>query len=156
FAGPDGHARAGATDMAHAQTSPIGRFLRRLSVAHLVAAAPDDELVERFAVHREEAAFSALVRRHGPLGLGGCRRARVDPHAAEDCFQETFLVLARKAGSLTRPGALGPWLYGVATRTALKARARAARRLKCERRACVVEAVARPDGPASWELRPKL
>ena len=60
--------------MAHAQTSPFGRFLRRLSVAHLVAAAPDDELVERFAVHREEAAFAALVRRHGPLVLGVCRR----------------------------------------------------------------------------------
>ena len=142
--------------MAHAQTSPIGRFIRRLSVAHLVAAAPDDELVERFAVHREEAAFTALVRRHGPLLLGVCRRVLIDPHAAEDCFQETFLVLARKAGSLKRPGALGPWLYGVATRTALKARARAARRLRCERRACVAEAVTRPDGLAWRELRPKL
>ena len=142
--------------MAHAQTSPIGRFIRRLSVAHLVAAAPDDELVERFAVHREEAAFTALVRRHGSLVLGVCRRVLIDPHAAEDCFQETFLVLARKAGSLKRPGALGPWLYGVATRTALKARARAARRLRCERRACVAEAVGRPDGPAWRELRPKL
>jgi RNA polymerase sigma factor (sigma-70 family) len=142
--------------MAHAQTSPIGRFIRRLSVAHLVAAAPDGELVERFAVHREEAAFTALVRRHGPLVLGVCRRVLIDPHAAEDCFQETFLVLARKAGSLKRPGALGPWLYGVATRTALKARARAARRLRCERRACVAEAVARPDGLVWRDLRPKL
>ena len=106
--------------MAHAQTSPIGRFIRRLSVAHLVAAAPDDELVERFAVHREEAAFTALVRRHGPLVLGVCRRVLIDPHAADDCFQETFLVLARKAGSLKRPGSLAPWLYGAATRTALK------------------------------------
>ena len=142
--------------MAHAQTSPIGRFIRRLSVAHLVAAAPDDELVERFAVHREEAAFTALVRRHGPLVLAVCRRVLIDPHAADDCFQETFLVLARKAGSLKRPGALGPWLYGAATRTALKARARAARRLRCERRASVAEAVARPDGLAWRELRSKL
>src|SRR5262245_9155041 len=122
LAGQYGQARAGAKDMAHAQTSPVGRFIRRLAVAHLVAAAPDDDLVERFAAHREEAAFAALVRRHGPLVLGVCRRILAEPHAAEDCFQATFLVLARKAGSLKRPGALGPWLYGVATRTALKAR----------------------------------
>src|SRR5262249_32684641 len=128
FGGQAGHARAGAKDMAHAPTSPVGHFIRRLSVAHLVAAAPDDELLERFAVHREEAAFAALVRRHGSLVLGACRRALTDPHAAEDCFQATFLVLARKAGSLQGPQPLGPWLYGVATRTALKARARAARR----------------------------
>jgi RNA polymerase sigma factor (sigma-70 family) len=142
--------------MAHARTSPVGHFIRRLSVAHLVAAAPDDELVERFAVHREEAALAALVRRHGPLVLGVCRRVLTDPHAAEDCFQETFLVLARKAGSLNGPEALGPWLYGVATRTALKARAREARRRACERRACVAEAVAPPDALVWRDLRPKL
>src|SRR5262249_36437826 len=59
-------------------------------------------------------------------------------------------------GSLKRPGALGPWLYGVATRTALKARARAARQLSRERRACVAEAVGRPDGPAWREVRAEL
>ena len=89
--------------MPQAQTSPVGRFIRRLSIARLIAAVPDDELVERFAVHREEAAFAALVRRHGPLVLGVCRRMLTEPHSAEDCFQETFLVLARKAGSLKRP-----------------------------------------------------
>jgi RNA polymerase sigma factor (sigma-70 family) len=142
--------------MAHAHTSPVGRFIRCLSVAQLVAAARDDELVERFAVHREEAAFAALVHRHGPLVLGVCRRVLRDPHAAEDCFQATFLVLARKAGSLKRPGALGPWLYGVATRTALKARAREARRRVCERGAAVAEAVAPCDGLVWRDLRPKL
>jgi RNA polymerase sigma factor (sigma-70 family) len=142
--------------MAHAQTSPVGHFLRRLSVAHLVATAPDEELVRRFAVHREEAAFAALVRRHGPLVLGVCRRVLADPHDAEDCFQATFLVLARKAGSLRGPEALGPWLYGVATRTALKLRARAARRCVCERGASVAEAVASPDGLVWRDLRPKL
>src|SRR5262245_40031106 len=141
--------------MAHAQTSPVSRFLRRLSVAHLVAAAPDDELLERFAVHREEAAFAALVRRHGPLVLGVCRRVLTDPHAAEDCFQATFLVLARKAGSLQGPQPLGPWLYGVATRTALNERRRARRRV-CERRAAVAEAVTPADGLAWRDLRPKL
>jgi RNA polymerase sigma factor (sigma-70 family) len=142
--------------MAHAPTSPIGGFLRRLSVSHLAAAVADDELVHRFVVHREEAAFAALVRRHGPLVLGVCRRVLADRHAAEDCFQATFLVLARKAGSLKRPEALGPWLYGVATRTALKARARAARRLVCERRACVAEAVLPADELAWRDVRPKL
>jgi RNA polymerase sigma factor (sigma-70 family) len=142
--------------MAHAQTSPVGHFIHRLSIAQLVAAAPDEELVERFAVHREEAAFAALVRRHGPLVLGVCRRVLTDPHAAEDCFQATFLVLARKAGSLKGPAALGPWLYGVATRTALKARARAAQQRVHERRAAVAEAVTPCDGLFWRDLRPKL
>src|SRR5262249_4181265 len=146
FGGQAGHAPAGAKDMAHAPTNPVGRFIRRLSVAHLVAAAPDNELVERFAVHREEAAFAALVRRHGPLVLGVGGRVLPDLHAAEACSQATFLVLARKAGSLKRPEALGPWLYGVATRTALKARARAAWRRVGERRAAVAEAVVPADG----------
>src|SRR5262249_9322955 len=88
--------------------------------------------------------------------LGACRRVLTDPHAAEDCFQATFLVLARKAGSLQGPQPLGPWLYGVATRTALKARARAARRRVCERRAAVAEAVTPPDGLGWRDLRPKL
>jgi hypothetical protein len=115
--------------MAHVPTNPIGRCLRRLAVAHLVVAAPDDELVQRFAVHRDQAAFTALVRRHGSLVLGVCRRLLAETHAADDCFQATFLVLARKAGSLKRPEALRPWLYGVATRTALQARPVAGRGL---------------------------
>src|SRR5262249_23416624 len=73
-----------------------------------------------------------------------------------DCFQATFLLLARKAGSLQRPEVLGPWLYGVATRTALKVRARAARRRACERRASVAEVVLPADGLLWQDLRPKL
>jgi RNA polymerase sigma factor (sigma-70 family) len=142
--------------MAHVRNSPLCRFIRHLSIGHLVAASPDDELLERFAICREEAAFAALVRRHGPLVLGVCRRVLIDPHAAEDCFQATFLVLARKAGFLKRPKALGPWLYGVATRTALKARARAARRRMCEQRCAIAEAVMPSDGLLWRDLRPKL
>jgi RNA polymerase sigma factor (sigma-70 family) len=142
--------------MANVPTSPVGRFIRRLSVAHLVAAVPDHELIERFAVYHEEAAFAALVRRHGPLVLGVCRRVLTDPHAAEDCFQATFLILARKARSLRGPKSLGSWLYGVATRTALKARAQAARRRVCERHAAVAEAVTPADGLVWKDLRPKL
>jgi RNA polymerase sigma factor (sigma-70 family) len=142
--------------MAHAVTSPVGCFIQSLSVAHLVAVAPDAELLKRFTVHREEAAFAALVQRHGPLVLGICHRVLNDTQIVEDCFQETFIVLARKAGFLKGPEALGSWLYGVATRTALKARARAARRRECERRACVAELVAPADGLDGRELRPML
>lgn len=142
--------------MAHEHTSPVRCFVRRLSVATLVATASDEELIERFALRREEAAFAALVCRHGPLVLGVCRRVLLDRHAAEDSFQETFLVLARKAGTLQRTGALGAWLYGVATRTALKAKARTVRRHACERRAGMAEAVPSPDGLVWRDLRPKL
>ncbi len=70
----------------------------------LVEPADDGELLERYVRQRDEAAFAALVRRHGPLVLGACRRHLNDAHAAEDAFQATFLILARKAGSI-RPRA---------------------------------------------------
>jgi RNA polymerase sigma factor (sigma-70 family) len=92
-------------------------------------------LVERFVQRQDEEAFAALVRRHGPLVLGVCRRVLHDWDDAQDAFQATFFVLARKAASLAKPEALGNWLYGVAFRTAVKARARAARRREYERQA---------------------
>ena len=90
----------------------------------------DRQLIERFHHRRDdaaEAAFAALVARHGPMVLGVCRQLLGDHHLAEDAFQATFLVLARKARSLRDPDRLGTWLYGVALRTARKARARLAR-----------------------------
>jgi RNA polymerase sigma factor (sigma-70 family) len=83
----------------------------------------DGQLLERFLACREEAAFEALVRRHGPMVLGVCRRVLNNLHDAEDAFQATFLVLVRKAASLLPRRAVGNWLYGVAYHTALKARA---------------------------------
>jgi RNA polymerase sigma factor (sigma-70 family) len=86
----------------------------------------DAELLRRFTRGRgdtgAEAAFAALVARHGPMVRGACRRVLNDPHAADDAFQATFLTLARKAGRLEGIESLGGWLYRVALRVALKAR----------------------------------
>ena len=142
--------------MATAQPHPVVRYVRQLAAAHRAAALPDAHLLDRFASDRDEAAFAALVRRHGPLVLGVCRRVLNDWHAADDAFQATFLVLARRAGSLKRREALGPWLYGVATRTALKARAREARRREVERQAAVPPAAEHPDALVWRDLRPVL
>jgi RNA polymerase sigma factor (sigma-70 family) len=98
-----------------------------------VDAASDQDLIKRFLASREEAAFEALVRRHGPMVLAVCQRVLHEPHDVEDAFQATFLVLVRKAAAIGKPELLGNWLYGVAYRTARKARANAARRLAHER-----------------------
>src|SRR6516225_7549490 len=93
----------------------------------------DGELLERFARNHDGAAFETLVQRHGAMVLGVCRRVLDHAQDAEDAFQATFLVLVRKAGSIGRPELLGNWLYGVAYRTARKARANAARRQAYEK-----------------------
>jgi RNA polymerase sigma factor (sigma-70 family) len=108
---------------------PLTLLLDRL---RRLAARPGEDsdaaLLGRFARLRDEEAFAALVARHGPMVLSVCWRVLGDAHAAEDAFQATFLVLARKAGALRRPRGLPAWLYGVAHRVALKARTAAARR----------------------------
>jgi RNA polymerase sigma factor (sigma-70 family) len=105
----------------------------------------DGELLDRYRHGRDDDAFGALVRRHGPMVFGVCRRVLRDPHAADDAFQVTFLVLAKRAGTVRPPGVLGAWLYGVAVRTALKARGREVRRHEVERE---YAAQPRPDSPA--------
>jgi RNA polymerase sigma factor (sigma-70 family) len=105
--------------------------LRRLRASLLRrdgAGYTDGQLLEGFVSRRDEAAFEAVVRRHGPMVLGVCRRVLRHVHDAEDAFQATFLVLARKAGSIASRERLAGWLYGVAYHTALKARAVRARR----------------------------
>src|SRR4051812_21683265 len=94
--------------------------------------ASDADLIERFA-GGDEAAFAALLRRHAALVRGVCRRLLICPHDADDAVQATFLVLARKAGSID-PQSLAGWLYGVAYHVALRARASACRRHQHEAR----------------------
>ena len=89
---------------------------------------PDGQLLGRYITNRDELAFEMLVRRHGPMVLGVCRRLLLNPEDAEDAFQATFLVLARKAAKVLPRGRVGPWLHGVAYHAAQKARAIATRR----------------------------
>ena len=86
------------------------------------------ELLGRFAATRDEAAFAALVAQHGPMVLATCRRLLGHGLDADDAFQATFLVLARRAGSIADPDRLAPWLHGVARRVSVRARTVAARR----------------------------
>src|SRR5262245_23460366 len=96
--------------------------------------ATDGELLERFLTRRREAAFRALVDRHGPMVMGVCRRVLRDAHDAEDAFQATFLVLVRKMASIVPREFVANWLYGVAYRTAQKARVARARAIAAQRR----------------------
>src|SRR5207302_6251345 len=114
--------------MISARTHELLRHLHQLAVEPWAANEADQELVERFARRRDEAAFAALVRRHGPLVWGVCRRVLHNHHDAEDAFQATFLVLARKAASVGRSASLGGWLHRVAYHTALKVRKQSANR----------------------------
>ncbi len=117
--------------MTQAASTSLVRQLGSLLDGAAATGLSDRQLIERFHHRRDEAAaeaaFAALVARHGPMVLGVCRQLLADHHLAEDAFQATFLVLARKAHSLRDPDRLATWLYGVALRTARKARARLAR-----------------------------
>jgi RNA polymerase sigma factor (sigma-70 family) len=108
--------------MANERLGPLLRLLRRHTGEPVGAALSDGQLLDRFVRQRDEAAFEALFWRHGPMVLGLCRRL-LPAADAEDAFQATFLVLVRKASSIGRRDALGAWLYRVAYRVALRARA---------------------------------
>src|SRR5579872_6383590 len=105
-------------------SEPVTHLARLLAP---MAGLSDDALLNRFTSESDSDAFAELVRRHGPMVLGVCGRVLFDPADIEDAVQATFVVLARKARKLTGQ-ALGGWLYGVARRSALKARAAAIRR----------------------------
>lgn len=117
---------------------------------------PDAALVAHFAATKDAAAFAELVRRHGPLVFGVCRRVTGHSQDAEDAFQATFLVLAKKAGSLRNPALLGNWLYGVAYRVAWRAKRSALRRKRREVAVSALPEVSAPSQPPAPELGPIL
>jgi RNA polymerase sigma factor (sigma-70 family) len=141
--------------MANGQLMRVLSQLRWLARPAETDQLSDAALLEQFLSRRDEAAFATLVRRHGPMVQGVCRRLLRDPDDADDAFQATFLVLVRKAAALSRRELLANWLYGVAYRTALKARGLKARRLARERQAdmSAVESTVQP----GWDdLQPLL
>jgi RNA polymerase sigma factor (sigma-70 family) len=121
--------------MADGQLQDVVEYIRGLVVDPDLASLTDCDLLERFRVQRDESAFEAIIRRHGPMVLGLCRRVLRDPQDAEDAFQAVFLVFVRKSGSIAKPELLGNWLYGVASRTARVARAAAEKRRAKEAKA---------------------
>jgi RNA polymerase sigma factor (sigma-70 family) len=136
--------------MRQAANNPVLRWLRGLAAPREEGAQTDALLLERFAARHDEAAFAELVRRHGPLVLGVCRRLLRHEADAEDTFQATFLVLAQKAGSVRRGESVASFLYGVALRVARKARVAAARR---RLREGTLPDVPAPGETPAWERR---
>jgi RNA polymerase sigma factor (sigma-70 family) len=112
----------------------------------------DRELLDHFVQHRDADAFAVLLHRHAPMVLGVCRRLLRDTHAAEDAFQATFLVLARRAGTISWRDAVGDWLYQVASRTAHKAAAAAVVRKTHERAAGRQRRTVTNPDPAAHEV----
>jgi RNA polymerase sigma factor (sigma-70 family) len=111
--------------MAGGESGIVLRQIRTLLNEGRIGALADEQLLEQCATRRgeaAEAAFEALVLRHGPMVLGVCRRVLRDPHEVEDAFQATFLILARRAGSIRNREVLGGWLGKVAHRVAAPAR----------------------------------
>jgi RNA polymerase sigma factor (sigma-70 family) len=118
------------------KSGAILRQMQALLGAGTFSGLSDQQLLEQFLERRDEVAelaFAVLVERHGPMVLGVCRRIMRDLHDAEDAFQATFLVLARKGRSIRVEGSLGRWLFGVATRVATRARSDQQRRRGRER-----------------------
>ena len=97
-------------------------------IPQLLRETTDQQLLLRFGREGDEAAFTELVRRHGPMVLGVCRRIIADVHLIDDAFQATFIVLARKVHTLRPEVPLANWLYGVVHNVALRGRSMSARR----------------------------
>src|SRR5262249_3307625 len=117
---------------------------------------PDGVLLDQFARRADEEAFAALMRRFGPLVWSVSRRGTRHEQDAEDVYQATFLLLARKARSIRKSGSVSSWLYGVAHRLALRTRADRARRRQREERAALPPTSA-PSDDVTWrELREVL
>jgi RNA polymerase sigma factor (sigma-70 family) len=128
--------------MRHAAFSSFMQMLRRVASRHAGDEQADAALLARFVRQGDEAAFEALVHRHGPMVWSVCRRLLTRTEDAEDAFQAAFVVLLRRAGSIRDGSLLGNWLYGVAYRVAVRARARAALRAAREKQGMLTEPAA--------------
>jgi RNA polymerase sigma factor (sigma-70 family) len=141
-------------------TSPMSKVIDHLRKAVLAGGETqltDGQLLECFVNHRDEAAVAALVRRHGPMVWGVCRRILHSHQDAEDAFQATFLVLVRKAASIIPREMAANWLYGVAHQTARKARATTAKRQAQEKQVNEMPEPAAGTEPDLWrDLQPLL
>ncbi len=142
--------------MATSQISGVIQHLRRTVLLRDGAGLTDGQLLDDYISRRDEAALAALVRRHGPLVWGVCRRVLGNYHDAEDAFQATFLVLVRQATSVRPRTMVANWLYGVARQTALKARATAARRKGRERQVTEMPEPAAAEQDLWRDLQPLL
>src|SRR5215468_480941 len=142
--------------MAGGQLRHVLCYIRSLAGTASAGDVSDRALLARFAADRDQAAFAELVRRHGPLVWGVCRRLLRHEQDAEDAFQATFLTLARGAGSIWAESSLGGWLYGVARRVALRARAQAEARYARERAYPGGPGAAAPDEAERRDLRAVL
>jgi RNA polymerase sigma factor (sigma-70 family) len=141
--------------MAANRANTVIQHIRKALLLRDGAELTDGQLLACFLEHRDEAAFAALVRRHGPMVWGVCRRL-LGHHDAEDAFQAAFLVLFRKAASIRPRGMVGNWLYGVAHRAASHAARTAARRRVREKQVTEMpDAVAAPQGQGG-DLLPLL
>ena len=112
------------------KSDSVLQFIRTVAAADERSDSTDRDLLVRFVTNRDQLAFAALVRRHGPMVLRVCRGVLPHDHDAEDAFQATFLVLSRQAGRLRPRESVGGWLHRVAYCTAQKCGVAAARRAK--------------------------
>ncbi len=141
--------------MAANQLRHVMQTLRGAVLSGDEAGLTDGQLLESYLRSRAEAPFATLVRRHGPMVWGVCRRALLSHQDAEDAFQATFLVLVRKGASVVPRDMVANWLYGVAHQTALNARAASARRAAREKQVMPMpEPAARPT--VADDLQPLL
>ena len=134
--------------MAAGTLGTVVKGVARLFGEGTVTGLDDRQLLDRFLVGGDAAAFEALVARHGPMVRAVCRRVLRDDHAADDAFQATFLLLVRKARTIRGDGGLGPWLHRVALRVAMRAgRGESKRRAKESPSPSAIDRAAMPESP---------
>jgi RNA polymerase sigma factor (sigma-70 family) len=142
--------------MPTSQMSEVIQYLRRTALLPDGAGLTDGQLLSRFLERRDEDAFAALVKRHGPMVWGVCRRLLTSHHDAEDAFQATFLVLVRKAAKVFPRDKVANWLYGVAYMTAHRGRVAAAKARRREKQVAKMPETAVVEGDLWRDLQPLL